>query len=246
MSANARRAAVAAILTKRPRRFTKGSADESLQQIFGKNVFGDSEMRARLPESAYDGLRSCMEHGTELDPNLADLVANSMKEWALSRGATHFTHWFLPMTGSTAEKHDSFLNLVNGRMLLEFSGKQLIKGEPDASSFPSGGPARDVRGARLHGLGPDLAGVHPRDRERRDAVHPDRVLLVDRRGARQEDAAAALGRGAAQAGRAALRVARRQDGRLRLPDGRRRAGVLLDRPRLLPAAARPDRDRAAR
>ena len=139
MSANARRAAVAAILTRRPRKFTDGGADESLQQIFGKNVFGDDEMRARLPENAYGALRSCMEHGTELDPNLADLVANAMKEWALSRGATHFTHWFLPMTGSTAEKHDSFLNVSGGRMLLEFSGKQLIKGEPDASSFPSGG-----------------------------------------------------------------------------------------------------------
>ena len=139
MSARARRAAVQAILNKRPTPLATGTAEESIQQLFGRNVFGDDEMRTRLPENAYQALRSCMERGTELDPNLADLVANSMKEWALSRGATHFTHWFLPMTGSTAEKHDSFLNLSGGRMLCEFSGKQLIKGEPDASSFPSGG-----------------------------------------------------------------------------------------------------------
>jgi len=139
MSARARRAAVQAILNKRPTPLATGTAEESIQQLFGRNVFGDDEMRTRLPENAYQALRSCMERGTELDPNLADLVANSMKEWALSRGATHFTHWFLPMTGSTAEKHDSFLNLSGGRMLCEFSGKQLVKGEPDASSFPSGG-----------------------------------------------------------------------------------------------------------
>ena len=139
MSARARRAAVQAILNKRPTPLADGQEQESIQQLFGRNVFGDDEMRARLPENAYMGLRSCMERGTELDPTLADLVANAMKEWALARGATHFTHWFLPMTGSTAEKHDSFINLAAGRMFCEFSGKQLIKGEPDASSFPSGG-----------------------------------------------------------------------------------------------------------
>ncbi|MEZ5967321.1 MAG: glutamine synthetase III [Planctomycetota bacterium] len=107
--------------------------------MFGQNVFGPEQMRARLPEAAYKALRSCMEQGQELDLALADLVANAMKEWAVERGATHFTHWFQPMTGQTAEKHDAFLNLEGGRLLLEFSGKALIKGEPDASSFPSGG-----------------------------------------------------------------------------------------------------------
>ncbi|MCB9871482.1 MAG: glutamine synthetase III, partial [Planctomycetes bacterium] len=96
-------------------------------------------MRARLPENAYKALRSCIELGQDLDPALADQVANAMKEWAVERGATHFTHWFQPMTGSTAEKHDSFASLRDGRLLLEFSGNALIKGEPDASSFPSGG-----------------------------------------------------------------------------------------------------------
>ncbi|MCR9243744.1 MAG: glutamine synthetase III [bacterium] len=110
-----------------------------LPELFGANVFGLDQMRTRLPESAYSGLRSCMERGDELDPALADQVATAMKEWAVERGATHFTHWFQPMTGATAEKHDSFANLVDGRLLMEFDGKALIKGEPDASSFPSGG-----------------------------------------------------------------------------------------------------------
>ncbi|MFN7672199.1 MAG: glutamine synthetase III [Planctomycetota bacterium] len=107
--------------------------------MFGANVFGLEQMRARLSESAYKALRSCMEHGSELDHALADQVANAMKEWAVERGATHFTHWFQPMTGSTAEKHDSFASIEDGKLIMEFSGKALIKGEPDASSFPSGG-----------------------------------------------------------------------------------------------------------
>ncbi|MFN8826548.1 MAG: glutamine synthetase III [Planctomycetota bacterium] len=115
------------------------NAQVELPQLFGANVFGLEQMRTRLPESAYKALRSCMEHGQELDHALADQVANAMKEWAVERGATHFTHWFQPMTGSTAEKHDSFASIENGKLILEFSGKALIKGEPDASSFPSGG-----------------------------------------------------------------------------------------------------------
>jgi glutamine synthetase len=102
-------------------------------------VFGDRQMRSRLPENAYRALRACIDSGHELDPALADQVANAMKEWAIERGASHFTHWFLPMTGSTAEKHDSFVAFSKGELILEFSGKQLVKGEPDASSFPSGG-----------------------------------------------------------------------------------------------------------
>ncbi|HEX5051612.1 MAG TPA: glutamine synthetase III [Planctomycetota bacterium] len=107
--------------------------------MFGALVFGLEQMRTRLSESAYRALRSCMQHGQELDPMLADQVANAMKEWAVERGATHFTHWFQPMTGSTAEKHDSFAAVEDGKLLMEFSGKALVKGEPDASSFPSGG-----------------------------------------------------------------------------------------------------------
>lgn len=137
MSAAARSAAIQLIARKSP--VAVANPQVELPQLFGANVFGLEQMRTRLPESAYKALRSCMEHGQELDHALADQVANAMKEWAVERGATHFTHWFQPMTGSTAEKHDSFASIENGKLILEFSGKALIKGEPDASSFPSGG-----------------------------------------------------------------------------------------------------------
>ncbi|WP_407309066.1 glutamine synthetase III [Desulfosporosinus sp. SB140] len=108
--------------------------------IFGENVFNDAVMKARLPKTAYKSLRKTIEEGLPLDPNVADIVANAMKDWAIEKGATHFTHWFQPLTGITAEKHDSFISPTNdGRVVMEFSGKELIKGEPDASSFPSGG-----------------------------------------------------------------------------------------------------------
>ena len=136
MSAAARTAAIQLIARKSPVAAPKSA---NVPQMFGANVFGLEQMRARLSESAYKALRSCMEHGSELDHALADQVANAMKEWAVERGATHFTHWFQPMTGSTAEKHDSFASIEDGKLIMEFSGKALIKGEPDASSFPSGG-----------------------------------------------------------------------------------------------------------
>jgi len=108
--------------------------------IFGENVFNDAIMRERLPKATYKSLRNTIEEGLPLDPDVAEVVANSMKDWAIEKGATHFTHWFQPMTGITAEKHDSFISPTqDGRVVMEFSGKELIKGEPDASSFPSGG-----------------------------------------------------------------------------------------------------------
>src|SRR5688572_12154673 len=116
------------------------SAAERLPAIFGQNVFNDELQRQRLPRSVYEALRRTIDAGADLDPNIADAVANAMKDWAVERGATHFTHWFQPMTGLTAEKHDAFLHVTpGGQAILEFSGKELIKGEPDASSFPSGG-----------------------------------------------------------------------------------------------------------
>ena len=109
--------------------------------IFGENVFNDSVMQARLPKKVYKKLHEVMEEGKELDLETADVVAHEMKEWAIEKGATHYTHWFQPLTGVTAEKHDSFITapMPNGKVLMSFSGKELIKGEPDASSFPSGG-----------------------------------------------------------------------------------------------------------
>ncbi|MDO4328567.1 MAG: glutamine synthetase III [Lachnospiraceae bacterium] len=113
----------------------------NVAEIFGENVFNDAVMRERLPKSVYKKLRKTIVEGTELEPGIADSVAQAMKEWAVERGATHYTHWFQPLTGVTAEKHDSFISApdTTGKVMLEFSGKELVKGEPDASSFPSGG-----------------------------------------------------------------------------------------------------------
>lgn len=109
--------------------------------IFGENVFNDSVMQERLPKKVYQKLKDTIREGKELDLATADVVAHEMKEWAIEKGATHYTHWFQPLTGVTAEKHDSFIGapMENGKVLMGFSGKELIKGEPDASSFPSGG-----------------------------------------------------------------------------------------------------------
>ena len=107
---------------------------------FGSLVFNDEMQQARLPKSAYQALRRTITHGEALDASVADAVAGAVKDWAVEHGATHYTHWFQPLTGITAEKHDAFLNPTgNGRAVQEFSGKELVKGEPDASSFPSGG-----------------------------------------------------------------------------------------------------------
>lgn len=111
-----------------------------LGQIFGSNVFNDAVMKESLPKATYKALKKTIEGGLPLDPAVADVVATAMKDWALEKGATHFTHWFQPMTGITAEKHDAFISPTDdGKAIMEFSGKELIKGEPDASSFPSGG-----------------------------------------------------------------------------------------------------------
>ncbi len=112
----------------------------SIPEIFGENVFNLKVMKARLPKETFKALKKTIEDGTPLDTNVANVVANAMKDWAIEKGATHFTHWFQPMTGITAEKHDSFISpSADGQVIMEFSGKELIKGEPDASSFPSGG-----------------------------------------------------------------------------------------------------------
>ena len=118
-------------------------ANEALHavpELFGSMVFNDRVMRERLPKDTYKALKKTMENGKKLDPTVAGVVANAMKDWAIEKGATHFTHWFQPMTGITAEKHDSFISpTADGEVIMEFSGKELVKGEPDASSFPSGG-----------------------------------------------------------------------------------------------------------
>lgn len=112
----------------------------SLTNVFGSNVFNDVAMRERLPKLTYRALKQTIDEGIPLTPQVAEVVANAMKDWAIEKGATHYSHWFQPMTGITAEKHDSFISPTSdGKIIMEFSGKELIKGEPDASSFPSGG-----------------------------------------------------------------------------------------------------------
>ncbi|MGI6014157.1 MAG: glutamine synthetase III [Oscillospiraceae bacterium] len=112
----------------------------TVTELFGTNVFNDSVMKERLPKETYRQVQQTIRTGKRLDSQVATVVANAMKDWAIEKGATHFTHWFQPMTGITAEKHDSFISPTNdGKVIMEFSGKELIRGEPDASSFPSGG-----------------------------------------------------------------------------------------------------------
>ena len=113
---------------------------KKISELFGSQVFNDSVMRERLPAETYKALKQTIRQGKHLDPGIAGVVANAMKDWAIEKGATHYTHWFQPLTGITAEKHDSFISPAgDGKVIMEFSGKELVKGEPDASSFPSGG-----------------------------------------------------------------------------------------------------------
>ena len=112
----------------------------NVPEIFGSDVFNEVTMKQRLPADIFNAWKSCIANGTHLPLEVAQPIAEAMKEWAIEKGATHYTHWFQPMTGITAEKHDSFISPVaGGKVMMEFSGKELIKGESDASSFPSGG-----------------------------------------------------------------------------------------------------------
>ena len=128
------------ILVKESVVYMSSTTKINVPDIFASMVFNDDVMRERLPKDVYKSLRKTIDNGKDLDITVANAVANAMKDWAIEKGATHYTHWFQPMTGITAEKHDSFISpTADGRIIMEFSGKELIKGEPDASSFPSGG-----------------------------------------------------------------------------------------------------------
>ena len=156
-------------------------------------MFSAAVQRQRLPKHVYKALQRTLARGEALDTSLADAVAQAMKDWAMEKGATHYTHWFQPLTGSTAEKHDSFYAPAgDGTAIAEFSGKELIQGEPDASSFPTGGIRATFEARGYTAWDPTSPGVHPREPQRRAAVHPDRVHVVDGRGARPQDPAAAL------------------------------------------------------
>ncbi len=162
-------------------------------QLYGTNVFTLEEQRQRLPKDVYKQLKATLAAGQPLDSSLADAVAQAMREWAMEKGATHYTHWFQPLTNLTAEKHDSFYNPVgDGSAIAEFSGKELIQGEPDASSFPTGGIRATFEARGYTAWDPTSPAFVLDEPQRRRAVHPDRVRVVDRRGARPQDPAAAL------------------------------------------------------
>src|SRR5262245_58065965 len=140
MSSSLRHAALEAIATTKLELEHINFKDGHIKDLFAENVFSETVQRERLPKPVFKALQKTIRQGAPLDPDIADAVATAMKDWALEKGATHFTHLFQPMTGLTAEKHDSFVTPVDGgRAMLEFSGKELVRGEPDASSFPSGG-----------------------------------------------------------------------------------------------------------
>ena len=171
---------------------------------FGANVFSPAVQKERLSNETYERLNNTLANGEALDPSLADEVAEAMKEWALERGATHYTHMFQPLTGLTAEKHDSFFEPERRRR----RDRRLLRQGADPGRarrllVPDRRHPRDLRGPRLHRLGPDEPGVHPREPERRAALHPDGLRLLDRRGARREDPAAALDGRALAVGRSA-------------------------------------------
>src|SRR5437870_2411363 len=139
-SANLRQQAVLAVITAKHQLNRVSFKETPLKDLFGANVFNEEQQRQRLPKPVFKALQKTIKQGAPLDPAIADNVATAMKDWAEEKGATHFTHLFQPMTGLTAEKHDSFVTPSgDGRALSEFSGKELVRGEPDASSFPSGG-----------------------------------------------------------------------------------------------------------
>jgi glutamine synthetase len=139
-SANVRQEAIRAIATARHRLNRVNFKETHLKDLYGSNVFNEEVQRQRLPKPVFRALQKTIKQGVALDPNIADSVATAMKDWAMEKGATHFTHMFQPMTGLTAEKHDSFVQPTSdGNAVTEFSGKELVRGEPDASSFPSGG-----------------------------------------------------------------------------------------------------------
>ena len=145
------------------------------------NVFSKTVMQKRLPKSVYKSVIATIEHGAMLDPDVADAVASAMKDWALEKGATHYAHVFYPLTGLTAEKHDSFLEPVgDGSSLAEFAGKTLDAGRAGRVELPERRAAQHVRGPRVHRLGRDEPGVHPGEPERQHPVHPDRLRVDDR------------------------------------------------------------------
>ena len=162
---------------------------EPLGDLFAKNVFGPTEMKARLPKNVFKSVMATIEKGAPLDPAVADAVASAMRDWALENGASHYAHVFYPLTGLTAEKHDSFLepssdNSSHGRV----QRQDPAAGRARRLQLPQRRHPQHLRGPRLHRLGRHQPGVHPGEPERQHPLHPDDLHLLDRRGPGQEDA----------------------------------------------------------
>lgn len=151
----------------------------TVSEYFGSLVFDDRVMKANLSAEVYQSLKKTIDEGAQLDIGVANAVAAAMKDWAVAHGATHYTHWFQPLTGITAEKHDSFISpSPDGGVIMEFSGKELIKGEPDASSFPSGDCGRHLKRGDTR-LGSDFLRLYQGE----DPVYSNRFLFLWRRSA---------------------------------------------------------------
>ena len=240
----ARQTAISEIATHRVAK-TQDYLEDAGADIYGEYVFDEGAQREYLAKPIFRKLRRTIDGHEPFDPAIVDAVAHGVKEWALAHGATHYTHWFVPMTGSTAEKHDSFLTPTgDGQTIAEFSGKNLRPGRARRELVPVGRHPRDVRGPRLHRLGRHQPDLPPGRAERRHADDPDRLRLVHRRGARLQDPAPALAGGARRAGAARPALVRQHDGRAGLHQHRPGAGVLPRRPPAGRAAARPAADRA--
>ncbi len=221
------------------------AARPNAMEAFGSLTFNDEVQRRRLPRDVYSALRRTVIQGVPLDGSAADVIATAMKDWAVEHGATHYTHWFQPMTGITAEKHDSFLAPTpdGGRAVAEFSGKELIKGEPDASSFPSGGMRSTFEARGYTAWDPTSPPWLLVGQNGTTLVIPTRVPELDGRIAGQEDAAAPVDRSAVEAGRSHPEAVRLES-RAGHDDVRPGAGVLPHRPALLFRAPGPHQCRA--
>ena len=190
-------------------------------------------MEQYVPQEAMEVWRECLKQEKPLPLEAANDIADAMKNWALEHGATHFTHWFQPLTGVTAEKHEGFIKGIGGgRVIMDFSGKELDLRRTGCLQLPLRRSARDVRGPRLQRVGPHVFRLH----QGRQSLHPDGVLLLRRRGARQEDTAAALDGGREPRGGEDPAALRRREGAQGDAPDRCRAGVLPDRPLALSAA----------
>ncbi len=222
----------------------KTSSQGRATELFGSLVFSDEVQRARLPKQVYKALRRTIKRGETLDQSAADVVASAMKEWAIEQGATHYTHWFQPMTGLTAEKHDSFLSpRPKAAAIAEFSGKELVRGEPDASSFPSGGIRATFEARGYTAWDPTSPRLHPREPQRHDPLssRPPSARWTGE----ALDKKTPLLRSMEALSKQAVRILKLfgSRGRARRHDRRARAGILPDRQELLLRPARPDQRR---